>query len=60
MIKVVNKHEKMIQDMQNLTINREIRWARVKVRVRNKKARRRGSKKGKKGGRKNERNNEGK
>ena len=37
MIKVVNKHEKVIQDLQNLTINKEIRSARVKVRVRNKK-----------------------
>lgn len=36
MIKIANKHEKLIQDMQYLTIKKERKWARVKVRVRNK------------------------
>lgn len=52
MIKVVNKHEKLIQDMQHLTINKEIRWARVKVRVRNKKQEGEGARKGRRRGEK--------
>lgn len=50
MIKVTNKHEKLIEDMQQLTIKKERKWARVKVRVRNKKQEGEGARKGRREG----------
>lgn len=50
MIKVTNKHEKLIEDMQHLTIKKERKWARVKVRVRNKNQEGEGARKGRREG----------
>ena len=51
MIKIANKHEKMIQDMQYLTIKKERKLVRVKVRVRNTNQEGEGARKGRRRGR---------